>query len=139
MTTAAITVHPHLTYGGDCEEAFRSYQRIFGGATRFVPYGGSPMADTMPEGWQGKLAHATLTAEAMTLAGADLAPDSYQRPRGFYVLLEVDDTIRTREIFDALAAGGEVSMPLQATFWSSAFGVLVDRFGIPWEINCTAR
>jgi PhnB protein len=139
MTTAAITVHPHLTYGGDCEEAFGFYQRIFGGATRFVPYGGSPLADTMPEGWQGKLAHATLATETMRLAGADLAPDSYQRPRVFSLLLEVDYTILARQNFSALAAGGEVSMPLQATFWSSAFGVLVDRFGIPWEIDCTAR
>jgi PhnB protein len=137
MTTAAITVQPHLTFGGDCEEAFTFYQRIFGGSLRIVRYGDSPMADTVPVEWRSKVAHATLTSDALMLAGADLT--TYVPPRGFFALLEIGDPVRGRAVFDALAAGGEVGMAFQETFWSPGFGVLVDRFGIPWEVNCAAR
>jgi PhnB protein len=69
------------------------------------------------------------------LAGADVMPNDYERPRGFFVALTLEGVDRARGIFAALAEGGEVGMPFQATFWSPGFGALVDRFGIPWEVN----
>ena len=70
------------------------------------------------------------------LAGADMLPEQYVKPQGFYVLLNVEDTKDAERIFSALAENGEVHMPIQQTFWSSRFGVLTDQFGIPWEISC---
>ena len=64
-------------------------------------------------------------------------PKDYERPQGFYVLLN-EEPAKVKAIFDALAEGGSVKMPLEQTFWSPAFGVVVDRFGIPWEINAEA-
>jgi PhnB protein len=60
----------------------------------------------------------------------------HKAPTGFFVTVGVPDPVRAAEIFRALSSGGEVGMPFQQTFWSAGFGVLVDRFGIPWEVNC---
>ena len=70
------------------------------------------------------------------LAGADMLPEQFAKPQGFYVLLSVEDALDAERIFSALAEKGEVHMAIQQTFWSSRFGVLTDQFGIPWEISC---
>jgi PhnB protein len=78
----------------------------------------------------------TFAVGVTLLAGADVLPERYVKPQGFYVLLSLDDTMEAERIFSALAETGEVHMAIQKTFWSPRFGVLTDRFGIPWEINC---
>lgn len=127
----------HLTFNGQCEAAFRFYERCLGGVIEtMLNYGDSPMAAQTPLEWRGKIVHATLSFGGNFLAGADALPNDYARPKGFYVLLEVDDAADAERIFAALSESGTVQMPIQETFWASRFGVLVDRFGIPWEINC---
>ncbi|HKE94354.1 MAG TPA: VOC family protein [Povalibacter sp.] len=128
---------PHLTFRGECETAFRFYEQTFGGTiiTR-VTYGESPQARETPPHWHDKIVHASLTVGGQLLNGVDLQPEQYEPPRGFYVLLGVDYPERAERIFNALAENGVVRMPLQQTFWAKRFGVVVDRFGIPWEINC---
>ncbi len=85
---------------------------------------------------RGKIVHATLTLGDTELTGADVLPENYQQPQGFYVLLSTDDPVETERVFHTLADHGEVEMPVQKTFWSAAYGMLVDQFGIPWEISC---
>jgi PhnB protein len=70
------------------------------------------------------------------LMGADAPPDRYQKPQGFSLTVELKDEAEAGRIFDALAEKGTVEMALQETFWAVRFGVVVDRFGIPWTINC---
>jgi PhnB protein len=94
------------------------------------------MASQAPPEWSGKILHASLTVGDNILVGADILPEQYERPRGFYVLLGIDDPADAERIYHALAENGTVTMPIQETFWARRFGVLVDRFGIPWEINC---
>ncbi len=68
--------------------------------------------------------------------GADAPPDRYQTPQGFSVAVHLGDAEEAERIFNALANGATVQMPLQETFWALRFGMLVDRFGTPWMINC---
>jgi len=125
----------HLTFAGQCETAFRFYERVLGGsALRMFRWGDAP-ANDMPADW---LVHASLTLGMYELMGADVAAAQYERPRGFYVYHAVATRDDAERIFAALADGGEAVMPLQQTFWSPCFGVLVDRFGVPWEITATA-
>jgi PhnB protein len=70
------------------------------------------------------------------LMGADIAPDRYEAPKGFSLSLEIKSTTEAERIFQELSRDGTVAMPLEKTFWAERFGVLVDRFGIPWQINC---
>ncbi len=131
-----MRIEPHLTFRGDCEEAFRCYERLFGGELVLLSYGASPAAASVPEGWRSKIVHATLVlADGNTLLGADVVPESFEKPQGFFVLAALRDAAEARRVFDALADGGSVKMPLEATFWSPSFGVVVDRFGTPWEIT----
>jgi PhnB protein len=131
-----MRVEPHLTFRGDCEEAFLFYERLFGGKLVLLSYGSSPAVSTVPEEWRSKIVHATLTlADGNTLLGADVLPEQFERPQGFYVLAALRDAAEGQRVFDALADGGSVRMPLQKTFWSPSFGAVVDRFGTPWEIT----
>ncbi|MGB6943311.1 MAG: VOC family protein [Bryobacteraceae bacterium] len=68
--------------------------------------------------------------------GADVLPEQYERPKGFHVLLGIDDPAEAERVYEALMENGSAQMPLQQTFWAVRFGVLVDQFGVSWEINC---
>jgi len=128
-----IELRAHLTFRGECEAAFAFYAQCLGGEiTLMLKYGDSPAATDVPPGWREKIVHATMTIGDTTLSGADVPPDHYRPPQGFYLLLNTDEAER---IFNELADGGSVRMPLQKTFWSPAFGVVVDRFGVPWEVS----
>ncbi len=132
-----LTPHIYLSFDGRCEEAFRFYERCLGGRiVSSFPYGNSPMASTAPPGWTDKWMHATLTVGNTIIAGSDVAPDQYERPRGFTVNISVTEPEEAERVFHALAENADVKMPIQETFWSIRFGTLVDQFGVPWSINC---
>ena len=129
----------HLTFAGQCEEAFRFYERTLHASKLFLMrYSESPAAATVPADFADKLVHATMSLGDAELAGADVEPAHYQRPRGFYVLFTAATRADAERIFAAFADGGEVHLPLAQTFWSPAFGVVTDRFGTPWEITVRA-
>ena len=94
------------------------------------------MAQQVPPDWRSKIIHATLMVGDRVLMGSDAPPEHYEQPKGFSVSLSVDNPKEAERIFNALAEKGTVRMPLQKTFWSPCFGVLVDRFGIPWMVSC---
>jgi len=70
------------------------------------------------------------------LMGSDAPSDHFQKPQGFDVAIQADDPKEAERIFAALADNGTVRMPIQETFWATRFGMLTDKFGIPWMINC---
>jgi PhnB protein len=127
---------PHVHFPGTCEEAFRTYAQLLGGRiTGMQTYGASPGAEQCTPEWRTKIIHATMTLDGRELLGADVRPEEYEKPAGWNLLLAVAGQDDARRVFDSLAGGGVVKMPLQQTFWSPAFGVVVDRFGVPWEIT----
>ncbi|MBL4790080.1 MAG: VOC family protein [Kordiimonadaceae bacterium] len=130
----------HLSFAGTCEEAFGFYKQLFGG-TNLVShtYGETPSSSDVPASWHCKIVHATLTLNGTAISGVDLVPDLYKKPQGFSLLHEVSEAYEAKHLFMSLAEGGAIQMPLQETFWAPLFGVVVDRFGVPWEINCAAN
>jgi PhnB protein len=132
-----VQLNPYLSFNGECEAAFKLYEKCLGGKIAFMmPYEGSPMAEQAQAGWGKKILHATLNVGSQVLQGADTPPNHYQKPQGISVSLDIKDTAEAERIFHALAENGTVQMPIQETFWALRFGMLVDRFGIPWMINC---
>jgi PhnB protein len=126
-----------LSFNGNCEVAFRCYERCLNGTITFMlTWDNSPSAADAPAGWGTKIYHATLKVGDTVIMGSDQPPDRYKEPTGFEVVLAMDDPVAAELVFQELAEGGTVKMALQETFWASRFGVLVDRFGIPWSINC---
>jgi PhnB protein len=132
-----MQLNPYLAFNGHCEEAFKVYENCLGGKIQtMMMWGDSPMADQVPPEWQSKVIHATLIVAETALLGADSPPDRYEEPKGFSVTIQIDDAAEAERIFGALSENGTVTMPIQRTFWAVRFGMVTDRFGIPWMVNC---
>jgi PhnB protein len=133
-----MKLNAHVAFGGQCQEAFQFYERCLGGKIlTMLTYRDSPMAEQVPTEWRGKILHATLMrGDSVVLYGSDVVPEQFQPPKGFHLTVGTKDAVEAERIFRALSENGTVQMPLQKTFWAQCFGVLVDRFGISWEINC---
>jgi PhnB protein len=127
---------PYLNFDGRCADAFDFYASTLGGQVTFKQtFGESPMNGGVSPDWSGKIMHATVAVAGQTIMGSDAPPERYHPPQGFYVSIHVSDPAEGQRIFDALARGGKVHMPYEKTFWSPGFGMLEDRFGIPWMVN----
>ena len=132
-----MQMNPYLSFDGRCEAAFAFYARCLGGQLGAIfRYGGSPMADQVSADWQDKVMHGSLTVGGQMLMGGDVTPDRYEEPRGFSLSLQITSTAEAERVFHELGRDGKVVMPLEKTFWAERFGMVVDRFGIPWLVNC---
>ena len=126
---------PYLNFNGNCADAFKFYEGVFGGKIVFLQtHAQSPMKDQVPPDWQDKVLHVNLDVNGQALMGSDAPPGHYAKPQGLYVTISVDPEAGER-IFSALAENGKVTMPFGKTFWSSGFGMVVDRFGTPWMVD----
>jgi len=131
-----MRLSPHLCFDGQCREAFERYQEILGGTMEtMLTYGESPMAAATDPRWHDRIVHASLLLGDVELTGVDMIGGSYHQPQGFFVTLTVGGLVRAEDVFRSLSQGGAVRVPFEKTFWSPGFGVVADRFGIPWEIN----
>ena len=132
-----MQLNPYLTFNGQCEAAFKFYEQCLGGKIEaMMPHAGTPAEEHVPVEWRDKIMHARLAVGDGVLMGSDAPPERYEKPRGFSVSLQIKDPAQAERAFHALAEGGAVQMPIQPTFWAARFGMLVDRFGTPWMINC---
>ncbi len=132
-----MQINPYLSFDGRCKAAFEFYEKALGGKiTAMLSFAETPMKDNVPADWHSKIAHARLVAGEAVLMGGDPPPQHYRAPQGITVMLGMDDPAEAERIFAALSEGGVVTMPIAETFWARRFGMFVDRFGIPWMINC---
>ncbi len=128
---------PHLSFNSNCEEAFLFYQEHLGGEiVTMMRHEGTPAENHVPAEWRKKILHASLRIGEQWLMGGDAPPGQFEPPRGFAVGLHIGEVKEAERVFYALAEKGRVTMPLQETFWAIRFGMLTDRFGIPWLVNC---
>ncbi|HYU35538.1 MAG TPA: VOC family protein [Thermoanaerobaculia bacterium] len=132
-----MQLNAYLFFNGDCAEAFKFYEQCLGGKiVMMMTHGESPAADHTAPDWQDKIIHARLTVGDAVLMGSDSPPEYQEEAKGYSVSLGTSDPAEAERIFNALAENGTVKMPFQETFWARGFGMLTDRFGIPWMINC---
>ena len=136
-SNGAKELNSYLHFKGQCEEAFKFYEKCLDGKIdSMFRYEGTPAAEQVSPEWRSKIVHARMTVGEQVLMGMDAPPERFQKPQGFNLNIGVKDTAEGKRIFQALADGGNVVMPFGPTFWAAGFGMLVDRFGIPWMINC---
>lgn len=130
------SVVPYLSFhGGACRAAFEFYAECLGGhLEQTIAWGDIEMQEAMPEERRAHLAHASLRIGELAIAGVDVGDD--EGNIGGSVILNFATPEQTRAAFAALSAGGTVRMEPAATFWSTCFAVLTDRFGINWSLNC---
>ena len=130
---------PYLNFDGNCAEAFRFYEQVLGGKLEVMSHGNSPIRDQVPPDWHDRVMHARLEIGDQVLMASDSPPGRHDATKGMYVSIGIDDPAEAERIFNALTENGTVQMPFEETFWAYRFGMLVDRFGIPWMINCEHR
>jgi PhnB protein len=129
-----MAFHPYLFFSGNCREAFTRYNEVFGGELYVMTMGEAP-GETPPGADPNMVIHAALTiGDALLMASDDPTGDGGPKV-GISVSYNSPDPDEVRRVFDALAEGGEVSQPLIETFFSPAFGMCTDRFGIPWMFS----
>jgi PhnB protein len=132
-----MQLSPYLTFNGQCEAAFKAYERCLGGKIEMMmTHGESPMADQTPPESRDKILHASLIVGDNLLMGSDCGDEHQEQLKGFSVSINVKDQAEAERIYNELSENGQVRMPLQKTFWASKFAMFVDRFGVPWMINC---
>lgn len=126
---------PYLDFDGQCREAFDFYATVFKGTISFrMTYGESPMAGDMPKETHERIMHNTLESAGGIVMGADGPPGN--KGAGGCVNITVDSEAEAERVFKALAEGGAVTMPIAETFWAKRFGMLTDRYGKAWMVNC---
>lgn len=136
-----MQINAYLSFDGQCEAAFQFYEQLFGGKIEgLFRYAGTPMEGQMPPDWGNKIMHVSLSVDQNAIMGADSPPGQGGGgpAKRFCMSIGLKDPEEAKRLFNGLAEGGSVQMPLQPTFWAAQFGMLVDRFGIPWMINCEA-
>ncbi len=122
--------------GGQCRDAFTTYQRIFGGELEIMTHAELPDgAEPMPGAEPSDVMHAALKIGDALLMGSDDPTGDGGAKVGIAVCHSASDEATAKQVFDALAEGGEITMPFESTFWSSGFGSCNDRFGIPWMVD----
>jgi PhnB protein len=130
-----MAFHPYLNFGGNCREAFTRYHEIFGGDLVLLPMSEAPGDETPPSDQADLIMHAALTIGNDLLMASDDGRGDFGPVQGMYVNVSVPDVAEAERIFTALSEAGEIEMPMEATFWSPAFGVCKDRFGTPWMVS----
>jgi PhnB protein len=130
-----VQLHTYLNYGGNCEDAFKFYERHLGGKiTMMMRHSEQPGGQTTAPEWAGKILHARMNLGGTELLGADIPPDRFQPMRSAYLSLTLDSDREADGVFALLSDGGEIFMPMQSTFFASRFAMLRDRFGTSWML-----
>ena len=136
------TVNIYLTFNGNCEEAFRFYQSVFGGEFPYIGrFKDMPAGDDikLKPGEENRIMHVSLPISKETiLMGCDTGGEwasGYSQGNNFSISIAADSKEEAEKLFKGLSAGGKVTMPLSKTFWSEFFGMLTDKFGISWMMS----
>ena len=131
-----LQLDTYLFFNGTCAEAMRFYERTLGGKLTLMTNAQSPIADKLPPGSGDRILHARLELDGRTLMASDWSGSQpYPGTKGFSLALAYPTVADAKRVFETLAAGGKVTMPLEKTFWAEIFGMLVDRYGIAWMVN----
>ena len=131
-----MAFRPYLFFGGNCRDAFTRYQEVLGGDLTLLTMKDVPGEDAPPPEMADMVIHAALAIGDDLLMGSDdPTTDSFGPVQGMMVSYDAADVDDARRVFDQLSEGGEVTQPLEPTFFSAAFGMCVDRFGTPWMVG----
>jgi len=132
-----MKLNPYLNFPGTCEEAMNAYAKVLGGEiVAMLAYGDMPGDYPIPDEMRKKIAHARILIGDQVIMASDSGPDRFKPMQGVSVTLNIPEPAEAERVFKTLIEGGTTIMPLEETFWAHKFGVLVDRFGTQWMVNC---
>lgn len=129
-----MNVSTYLNFNGKCEEAFGFYAKTFGGKIQALMRWSDMPGGNSNAAMANKVMHANLKVGTSEILGSDAPPDRPASHAGFNAALGVDSIPEAERIFAALSDGGNVTMPIGETFFAHRFGMVTDRYGIPWMV-----
>jgi PhnB protein len=137
----AMQAEPYLFFSGNCEDALNFYQSIFGGEIVEVSRFKDMPSDVREESTIGsehdnRIMHATFKSPSLNFMASDGRPGKQYGEGPISLCIGTSDASEAQRLFDSLAQGGNVEMPLADSFWGAKFGMLTDKFGIDWMVNC---
>lgn len=125
----------YLTFPGTCEAALQFYKNCLGGEILSLQRFGDSPTDSAEE-HKNRIMHAEFKSEDIYFMASDSMPEHPTTAGNMIQMsLNLDDAKEQETIFNKLAEGGQVLMPLQDTFWNASFGMLMDQFGVHWMLN----
>lgn len=133
-----MKIEPYLFFNGRCEEAINFYREAVGASvTLLMRFSESPEPQKMPlpEGWESKIMHAAFQIGGATIMASDGMTSEEAKFSGFSLSIAAADPDAAKRLFTGFSNGGAVLMPLEKTFWSPCFGMLMDRFGVRWMVS----
>ena len=135
-----MKVQAYVTFSGRCEEALEFYKKSIGAeVTGLLRWKDCPDAGMKPPpGFEEKIMNATFRIGETDLMADDGMDEKAAEFKGMTLAIEVADDAEAKRVFTALGESGSVTMPLMKTFWTSSFGMLTDKFGVPWMVNVVA-
>ena len=132
-----MKVDPYVYYDGNCEAALKFYEEALGAKTlTMMRYDGTPACAQMPADMKSKVLHARFAVGDVVVMASDCPPDRYTKPEGQALALGVDKPADAERLFHSLAEGGIVTMPIDKSFFAERFGMVTDKFGVPWMVSC---
>lgn len=135
-----MQIEAYLSFNGTCQQALDFYRQCLGGeVTTLMRYEGSPMdGPELPPQWKQRVLHSTFECQGARFMASDAMPGQPAPAYGSGITMSLfvpGPPEGARKAFDALAAGGQVQMPFEPPFWGGHFGMLVDKFGVPWMVS----
>ena len=127
-----MKLYAQLNFGGNCEEAFRFYEKHLGGKITMMM--NQSQAPGAPSGAGKAIIHARMDIGDTVLIANDVPPSVFQKMRSVYMHLSVDSAEEAERVHKLLAEGGEIFMPMEETFYATRFSMLRDRFGVSWTV-----
>jgi PhnB protein len=136
-----MNINTYLHFNGNCEEALKFYEKALGMKTAFMMrYGDAPKGEECSQQLASKIMHGRIVAGNNVIMASDCPPDRYHPQAGFSISVNVETPAEADKYFNALADGAKaVIMPIEETFWAQRFGMLVDKFGVSWMVNCEKK
>ena len=135
------TIHIYLNFNGNCEEAFNFYKTVIGGEFNYIGrFGEMPESEgiTVPEADKNKIMHVSLPMGNSILMGSDTGGEwapTFVQGNNFSISIAAESKQEAEKLFNSLAKGGKITMPLTKTFWSELYGMLTDKFGVSWMVS----
>ncbi|MGZ5244261.1 MAG: VOC family protein [Bacteroidia bacterium] len=131
---------PYLFFNGNCEEAMNFYKECLGGKLDIMHFSEMPGGE-VNESDKKRVMHATLTSGGIMFMASDSDSQHGDIPFGanVFVNINTDDVETADSFYTKLSAGGQATMPMENTFWGAKFGMLTDKYGQHWMINCELK
>jgi PhnB protein len=131
-------LEPYLSFDGNCAEAFGFYEQVLGAKIEGLTTYGARMPSCAPSD-ASKVMHGVLHLGSQVIRASDRTSEQpYEAIKGCWLSLDYATADAAKEAFASLSEGGKITMAIDKTFWASAFGMVIDRFGVPWMVSCNA-